>query len=88
MMLTLREAVPGTHQLSRAEFATLRLRLLKLGARVIETVSRIRLAFAAACPEASLFRSIATTLQPAGREKTPQHPMAAAQQPGNNTTHE
>lgn len=66
LMLTLREAVPRTHHLSRAEFATLRLRLLKLGARVTETVSRIRLAYAAACHEADLFRSIATTLQPAG----------------------
>ncbi|TIU83173.1 MAG: IS1380 family transposase, partial [Mesorhizobium sp.] len=66
LMLTLREAVPKTDHLSNAEFATLRLRLLKLGARVIETVSRIRLAFAAACPEASLFRQIALTLQPAG----------------------
>lgn len=43
LMLTLREAVPTTDHLSNAEFATLRLRLLKLGARVIETVSRIRL---------------------------------------------
>jgi len=66
LMLTLRDAVPGTHHLRNAEFATLRLRLLKLGARVTETVSRIRLAFAAACPEASLFRGIAITLQPAG----------------------
>ncbi|GEO85914.1 IS1380 family transposase [Ciceribacter naphthalenivorans] len=65
LMLTLRDAVPKTHQLSKAEFATLRLRLLKLGARVSETVSRIRLAFAAACPEASLFRAIAIALQPA-----------------------
>ena len=66
LMLTLRDAVPPTHRLAIAEFATLRLRLLKLGARVVETVSRIRLAFAAACPEASLFRLIATNLQPAG----------------------
>jgi transposase InsO family protein len=66
LMLTIREAVPKTHQLSQAEFATLRLRLLKLGARVIETVSRIRLAFAAACPEAKLIQSIAASLQPAG----------------------
>jgi transposase InsO family protein len=66
LMLTIRAAVPKTHQLSQAEFATLRLRLLKLGARVIETVSRIRLAFAAACPEAKLIRSIAASLQPAG----------------------
>ncbi|HSF95006.1 MAG TPA: IS1380 family transposase [Thermohalobaculum sp.] len=66
LMLALREAVPKTHRLSHAEFATLRLRLLKVGARVIETVSRVRLAFAAACPEASLFRRIAIALQPAG----------------------
>lgn len=66
LMLTLREAVPTTDHFNNAEFATLRLRLLKLGARVIETVSRIRLVFAAACPEASLFRQIALTLQPAG----------------------
>ena len=66
LMLTVRDAVPKTHHLSHAEFATLRLRLLKLGARVIETVSRVRLAFAAPCPEADLFRRIAITLQPAG----------------------
>jgi hypothetical protein len=66
LMLTIREAVPRTHRLAHAEFATLRLRLLKLAARVIETVSRIRLAFAAACPEADLVRRIAITLQPAG----------------------
>jgi hypothetical protein len=66
LMLTLREAVPKTHRLAHAEFATLRLRLLKLGTRVIETLSRIRLAFAAACPEAALVRRIALTLQPGG----------------------
>lgn len=66
LMLMLREAVPASHHLGKAEFATLRLRLLKLGARVTEAASRIRLAFAAACPEARLFRSIAATLQPAG----------------------
>jgi hypothetical protein len=66
LILTVRDAIPKAHALATAEFATIRLRLLKLGARVIETVSRIRLAFAAACPEADLFRSIAVTLQPAG----------------------
>ncbi|ESZ12143.1 transposase ISsp1 [Mesorhizobium sp. L48C026A00] len=64
-MLTLREAVPTTRHLRNAEFATVRLRLLKLSARVAETVSRVRLAFAAVCPEASLFRAIAITRQPA-----------------------
>jgi len=48
--------------LAVAEFATLRLKLLKIGARVIETASRVRLALAAACPEAPLFRHLATSL--------------------------
>jgi hypothetical protein len=64
LMLTVRDTIPKAHALATAEFATLRLR--KLGARVIETASRVRLAFAAACPEADLFRSIAIALQPAG----------------------
>ncbi len=65
LMLTVRETIPKSHSLATAEFATLRLRLLKLGAGVIETVSRVRLAFAAACPQAKLFRIIAIALQPA-----------------------
>jgi len=52
--------------LATAEFTTIRLRLLKLGTRVIETASRVRLAFAAACPEAALFRHIAAALMPSG----------------------
>ena len=35
-------------------------------AAYIETASRIRLAFAAACPHAALFRQLATTIVPAG----------------------
>lgn len=66
LMLTLREAIPKPHALATAEFNTIRLRLLKLGARVIETVSRVRLAFAAACPDATLIRHIAAALMPAG----------------------
>jgi hypothetical protein len=66
LMLTLRDAIPKAHALAVAEFATLRLRLLKLGARVGETASRVRLAFAAACPEAALIRHLATGLNPAG----------------------
>jgi hypothetical protein len=38
---------------------------LKLGTRVIETACRVRLAFAAACPEAPLIRHIAAGLMPA-----------------------
>jgi hypothetical protein len=62
LMLRLRDAIPKAHALAPAEFATLRLKLLKLGARVIETASRVRLAFAASCPEAPLVRHLATAL--------------------------
>jgi hypothetical protein len=34
------------------------MRLLKVAARVIETASRVRIAFAAACPDAALFASL------------------------------
>ena len=66
LILTVRDAIPRTHALATAEFHTIRLRLLKLGARVIEMASRVRLAFAAACPEASLIRHIAAALMPVG----------------------
>jgi hypothetical protein len=65
LMLTMRDAIPTAHALAKAEFATIRLRLLKLGARVIETASRVRLAFAAACPDAAIIRQLATTIVPA-----------------------
>jgi hypothetical protein len=39
---------------------------LKLGARVVEMASRVRLAFAAACPDATLIRYIAAAVMPAG----------------------
>ena len=66
LMLTVRDAIPKPRDLAKAEFATLRLRLLKIAARVVETASRVRLAFAAACPEADLFRSLPTALLPCG----------------------
>jgi hypothetical protein len=66
LMLKLREAIPRPQPLANAEFATLRMRLIKIAARVTETASRVRLAFAAAHPEAELFASLARCLQPAG----------------------
>jgi DDE family transposase len=66
LMLTVRDAIPRAHALATAEFNTIRLRLLKLGARVVEMASRVRLAFAAACPDAALIRHIATALMPTG----------------------
>jgi hypothetical protein len=66
LMLTLRDAIPKAHALATAEFNTIRMRLLKLGARVVEMASRVRLAFAAACPDATLIRHIAAILMPTG----------------------
>ena len=65
LMLTVRDAIPKPLPLAFAEFATLRARLLKIAARITETASRVRIAFAAACPEADLFHYIAHSLQPA-----------------------
>lgn len=66
LMLALRNAIPAVHELAKAEFDTLRVKLLKIGARIIETVSRIRIHLASACPNASLFRLIAGRLAAAG----------------------
>ncbi len=65
-MLSLRNAVPGASPLAKAEFTTLRLRLLKVGARVVEKAARIRIHFASACPDAALFRLLAGRLATAG----------------------
>jgi len=72
MMLKLRDAIPEPQPLARAEFTTLRMRLLKIAARITETASRVRIAFAAACPEAALFASLARCLQTAGPWRTGQ----------------
>ncbi|NVN38778.1 IS1380 family transposase [Komagataeibacter swingsii] len=66
LMLTLRDAIPAPQPLASAEFTTLRNRLLKIAGRILETATRVRIAFAAACPEAALFRSLAISMQAAG----------------------
>lgn len=66
LMLGIRDAIPAASPLAKAEFATLRLRLLKIGARVIEKAARIRIHFASACPDAALFRLLAGRLASAG----------------------
>ena len=66
LMLALRDAIPRAMPLARAEFATLRLRLLKIGARVVEKAARIRIHFASACPDATLLRLLAGRLAAAG----------------------
>jgi hypothetical protein len=65
-MLAVRDAIPKARDLAKAEFATLRLKLLKMAARVAEMASRVRRAFAAASPEADLFASLPAALMPRG----------------------
>ena len=59
-----RAAIPQPQPLARAEFATIRLNLFKFAARISETATRVRLAFAAAHPEAALFRSLVRSFYP------------------------
>jgi hypothetical protein len=59
---------PKADKLAAAEFNTIRLRVLKIGARINrikETAHRVKIAFATACPEATLFRHIMAALKPA-----------------------
>jgi len=65
LMATVRSAIPKTNPLAKAEFATIRERLLKVGARVIEHVARIRIHLPTSCPERALFRQVALGLMPA-----------------------
>jgi hypothetical protein len=66
LLLTARDAIPHPQPLATAEFTTLRMRLIKIGARISETLSRVRIALAAACPEAELFRGLVRSFLPAG----------------------
>jgi hypothetical protein len=62
LMRTLRDVIPRPQALASGEFSTIRLRLLKIAVRIKETATRIRLAFAADCPDAALFRGLVGTL--------------------------
>ena len=66
LLLTVRDAIPTPQPLATAEFTTLRMRLIKIGARITETARRVRIAFAAACPEAELFSGLVRSFLPAG----------------------
>lgn len=62
MLWDVQNAMPKAAGLKRAEFATIQRRLVKLGARVIETATRIRIAFASACPDKALFVAVLAKL--------------------------
>ena len=66
LMHGVRQAIPASSLLAKAEFATIRQRLLKIAARVIEHVARIRIQLPTSCPDGALFRTIALGLSPSG----------------------
>ena len=66
LMHGVRAAIPKTSPLASAEFATIRARLIKIGARVIEHIARIRIHLPTSCPERALFRAVALGLMPSG----------------------
>jgi Transposase DDE domain group 1 len=59
LLHTLRAATPKRSVWARMEFATLRLRLIKIAARVVEGAARIRISLPTACPDAAVFRLLA-----------------------------
>jgi len=66
LLLILRNAIPRPQPLATAEFTTLRLHLVKIGACITETATRVRIAFTAACPEGALFAALGRGCLPAG----------------------
>jgi hypothetical protein len=66
LMHGVRAAIPPSSPLARAEFATIRDRLIKIAARVIEHAARIRIQLPSSCPDGALFRSLALGLSPSG----------------------
>jgi len=65
LMLAVRSAIPDANPLAKAEFVTVREKLIKIGARVIEHIARIRVHLPTSCPECELFRQVALNLMPA-----------------------
>ena len=66
LMLAMRSAAPNRSPLSTAEFATIRLRLIKIAARVVEGAARIRVYLPTACPDRAVFRALAGRFCAAG----------------------
>ena len=58
-----RLGLAGT-EMARAHCATIRLRLLKIGAVIIRNSRRLRLHLSSACPDQDLFRLVAARLDP------------------------
>ncbi len=61
MLWDVQDAMPKAAGLKRAEFATIQRRLVKIGARVMETATRIRIAFASDWIEAATDYDVEST---------------------------
>jgi hypothetical protein len=59
LLHTMRAAAPKRSSWRTAEFTTLRLRLIKIAARVVEHAARIRIWLPTACPDAAIFHLLA-----------------------------
>ncbi|MGH6928704.1 MAG: IS1380 family transposase [Dongiaceae bacterium] len=66
LMHGLRAASPKRSYWRTAQFDTLRRRLLKLGARVIEKATRVKVILPAACPDKAIFAQLAGAFAPSG----------------------
>jgi hypothetical protein len=66
LLHTLRAAAPKRSVWARAEFNTLRLRLIKVEARVVEATARIRVWLPTACPDGAAFKLLAGRFAAAG----------------------
>lgn len=62
LMLTLRAAIPAASPLAKAGFVTIRTKLIKIAARIIEHTARIRIHLPAGCPEQAWFSRTAMAL--------------------------
>ena len=61
-MSWLRGLIPKRSPWAKRQFDTLRLRLLKLGARIVEKKTKITVHFPATCPDQGLIRLTMTRL--------------------------
>ena len=77
----MRAAVPTDNALAKAEFTTVRERLFKIGARVIEHAARIRIHLPTSCSEAALFRQVAVALAQMRPAPAPSRTVAAGLMP-------
>ena len=57
-MWGLRAAMPKRSSFAVAQFDTLRLRLIKIAARVVELKTQIRLHLPTSCPDQAILRSV------------------------------